>query len=77
MYRYLPNYHSQRIVWLTVTGTRGQASAGRDALAKAIYSSLFDWLVNRINESISDSRKALSSISILDIYGFESFLSNR
>ena len=46
-------------------------------MAKAIYSSLFDWLVNRINESISDSRKALSSISILDIYGFESFLSNR
>ena len=46
-------------------------------MAKAIYSSLFDWLVNRINASISDSRKALSSISILDIYGFESFLSNR
>jgi len=53
-----------------------QAGEGRDALAKCIYSSLFDWLVDRINASLADNRKCSSSISILDIYGFESFQNN-
>lgn len=29
-----------------------QANAGRDALAKAIYNSLFEWIVNRVNISM-------------------------
>lgn len=46
----------------------------RDALAKSIYSCLFDWLVDQINKSLAvGKRRTGRSISILDIYGFESF----
>lgn len=46
----------------------------RDALAKSIYSCLFDWLVEQINKSLAvGKRRTGRSISILDIYGFESF----
>ncbi|KAF7455996.1 myosin-related protein [Cryptosporidium felis] len=61
----------------------------RDSMAKAIYSKLFDWLVFRINKSMTyglinnqgagrqdqATRKAFSgrSIGLLDIYGFEVF----
>ncbi len=44
----------------------------RDALVKALYSRLFDWLVTRINESICDD-SAEFTIGVLDIYGFEIF----
>jgi len=46
----------------------------RDSLAKIIYASLFNWLVEQINISleVGNSRTG-RSISILDIYGFESF----
>lgn len=51
-----------------------QASDARDALAKSIYSCLFDWLVEQINKSLAvGKRRTGRSISILDIYGFESF----
>ena len=51
-----------------------QAIDARDALAKSIYASLFDWLVEQINKSLAvGKRRTGRSISILDIYGFESF----
>ncbi|KAM7484851.1 hypothetical protein LguiA_000860 [Lonicera macranthoides] len=51
-----------------------QAIDTRDALAKSIYSSLFDWLVEQINKSLAIGKcRTGRSISILDIYGFESF----
>eukprot|EP01018_Ginkgo_biloba_P035677 Gb_06924 [translate_table: standard] len=54
-----------------------QAADTRDALAKAIYANLFDWLVDRINKSLEiGKRRTGRSISILDIYGFESFNKN-
>ncbi|KAL4575563.1 hypothetical protein LXL04_022410 [Taraxacum kok-saghyz] len=54
--------------------TLPQAIDARDALAKSIYSSLFDWLVEQINKSLSAGKRMTGrSISILDIYGFESF----
>lgn len=53
----------------------------RDALAKAVYTRLFDWLVSRINRSLqtpSSLSRANSNhvMGILDIYGFEVFQTN-
>ncbi|KAL0009970.1 hypothetical protein SO802_005078 [Lithocarpus litseifolius] len=52
------------------------AIASRDALAKTIYSRLFDWLVEKINISIGQDPNSKSIIGVLDIYGFESFKCN-
>ncbi|KAL4803036.1 P-loop containing nucleoside triphosphate hydrolase protein [Aspergillus unguis] len=53
-----------------------QASAVRDALAKAIYFNLFDWIVERVNQSLTARGAIANSIGILDIYGFEIFEKN-
>ncbi|KAM0329158.1 hypothetical protein ACHAQA_004454 [Verticillium albo-atrum] len=53
-----------------------QAIATRDALAKAIYNNLFDWIVTRINQSLKAKQAASNAIGILDIYGFEIFEKN-
>ncbi|KAJ5566472.1 hypothetical protein N7535_008110 [Penicillium sp. DV-2018c] len=55
---------------------RVQASAVRDALAKAIYFNLFDWIVMRVNQSLTARGSIANSIGILDIYGFEIFEKN-
>ncbi|MED6186014.1 hypothetical protein PIB30_062642 [Stylosanthes scabra] len=52
------------------------AVGSRDALAKTIYSRLFDWLVEKINRSIGQDPNSKSIIGVLDIYGFESFKFN-
>ncbi|CAI5743711.1 unnamed protein product [Peronospora destructor] len=58
-----------------------QANNARDALAKALYGRLFDWMVTKMNHflKMDDSQKAkggLHSIGILDIFGFEVFPKN-
>jgi myosin-1 len=53
-----------------------QALASRDALAKAIYNNLFDWIVERVNVSLKARGTTANSIGILDIYGFEIFERN-
>ncbi|GMF41848.1 unnamed protein product [Phytophthora fragariaefolia] len=58
-----------------------QANNARDALAKALYGRLFDWMVKKINHflKMDDSQKAkggLHFIGILDIFGFEVFPKN-
>ncbi|XP_042491849.1 myosin-6-like [Macadamia integrifolia] len=62
----------------TITKCLDPASAtlSRDALAKIVYSRLFDWLVNKINNSIGQDPNSKSLIGVLDIYGFESFKTN-
>ncbi|KAF8022278.1 hypothetical protein BT93_G2431 [Corymbia citriodora subsp. variegata] len=52
------------------------ATLSRDALAKTVYSRLFDWIVDKINVSIGQDPNAASLIGVLDIYGFESFKIN-
>ncbi|KAI3459593.1 hypothetical protein Pfo_016256 [Paulownia fortunei] len=52
------------------------AAVSRDALAKIVYSRLFDWLVNKINHSIGQDPESKFLIGVLDIYGFESFKTN-
>eukprot|EP00257_Ricinus_communis_P026051 XP_025013465.1 myosin-6 [Ricinus communis] len=52
------------------------AVLSRDALAKIVYSRLFDWIVDKINNSIGQDPDSKSLIGVLDIYGFESFKTN-
>ena len=53
-----------------------QAIAVRDALSKAIYFNLFDWIVERVNASLKARGSIGNSVGILDIYGFEIFDKN-
>ena len=54
-----------------------QALFTRDAYAKAIYSRLFDWIVQRINREMACQRpEDKLVIGVLDIYGFEIFQNN-
>jgi myosin I len=53
-----------------------QALATRDALAKAIYNNLFDWICERVNKSLKSRQATSNTVGILDIYGFEIFEKN-
>ncbi|KAK6465204.1 P-loop containing nucleoside triphosphate hydrolase protein [Scheffersomyces coipomensis] len=56
-----------------------QAIVARDSFAKYIYSALFDWLVDYINQDLCPPEvtgKINSFIGVLDIYGFEHFEKN-
>lgn len=58
-----------------------QALIAKDSVAKFIYSTLFDWLVDNINKTLYDPKldqqdQVCSFIGILDIYGFEHFEKN-
>jgi len=67
---------------ITVAGTESKkgktvkdALFGRDALGKALYSKLFDWIVRRINKCFPFDRSE-NFIGVLDIAGFEYFQVN-
>ena len=47
----------------------------RDALSKSLYSRLFSWLVERVNQIICNADRE-ASIAVLDIFGFENFEHN-
>ena len=56
-----------------------EARSSRDALAKAVYSKLFGWVVQQVNSSLLDAKVVPSEhnfLGILDIYGFENFEKN-
>lgn len=53
-----------------------QAVYTRDALAKGLYSRVFDFLVSFINAAMEIKNDKLLNTSILDIYGFEIFNQN-
>ncbi|XP_016133906.1 unconventional myosin-VIIa-like [Sinocyclocheilus grahami] len=58
-----------------------QATATRDAFAKAMYGRLFVWMFTKINSAIhkpqtDESSCTRTSIGLLDIFGFENFPQN-
>ncbi|KJZ75506.1 hypothetical protein HIM_04969 [Hirsutella minnesotensis 3608] len=64
---------------ITSNLSQAQAVVVRDSVAKFIYSSLFDWLVDVINHSLATEdvlNRVTSFIGVLDIYGFEHFAKN-
>ena len=60
--------------------TYDQMVQTRDSLSKALYSSLFDWIVFRINDilkgRIAMTEPGIHTIGILDIFGFENVRNN-
>jgi len=63
------------VVPLSIT----EASDNRDAMAKTIYSTLFAWIVDKINYCITEgvvNRRTKAFIGVLDIFGFENFKIN-
>eukprot|EP00041_Stephanoeca_diplocostata_P021489 m.501136 g.501136 ORF g.501136 m.501136 type:complete len:1227 (-) comp21837_c1_seq6:181-3861(-) len=53
------------------------ATNSRNALAKSIYSKMFDWIVERVNQCFPfPVEKSVNYIGILDIAGFEYFRHN-
>jgi len=62
---------------VTVELNAGQARDATDALAKTLYSQLFDWMVEKLNESLFVDKYTLRNfIGVLDIFGFENFKFN-
>ncbi|XP_062952222.1 unconventional myosin-VI isoform X5 [Cynocephalus volans] len=74
-----------RVMLTTAGGTKGtvikvplkveQANSARDALAKTVYSHLFDHVVNRVNQCFPFETSSYF-IGVLDIAGFEYFEHN-
>ncbi|XP_061838995.1 myosin IEb [Nerophis lumbriciformis] len=60
---------------ISVTLNTEQACFTRDALSKALYSRLFDFLVDCVNRAIEKEQEEFN-IGVLDIYGFEIFQKN-
>ncbi|TKS65858.1 Unconventional myosin-Ie [Collichthys lucidus] len=60
---------------ISVTLNTEQATFTRDALSKALYTRLFDFLVDCINKAMQKEQEQLN-IGVLDIYGFEIFQRN-
>eukprot|EP00618_Florenciella_parvula_P035440 CAMPEP_0119501392 /NCGR_PEP_ID=MMETSP1344-20130328/23229_1 /TAXON_ID=236787 /ORGANISM="Florenciella parvula, Strain CCMP2471" /LENGTH=1132 /DNA_ID=CAMNT_0007537549 /DNA_START=84 /DNA_END=3478 /DNA_ORIENTATION=- len=53
-----------------------KAKEARDALVKAVYGNLFQYIIDRINRSLAEgstSDNPANIIGVLDIFGFESF----
>lgn len=64
---------------ITSNLTLQQATVVRDSVAKFIYSSMFDWLVENINHGLATDEvisRVQTFIGVLDIYGFEHFAKN-
>lgn len=56
-----------------------EAIATRDAMAKALYGTLFDWIVLQVNHALAVKQSNVKegcSIGVLDIFGFEDYQHN-
>ncbi|KOO33649.1 myosin motor domain [Chrysochromulina tobinii] len=62
--------------WIAKPNTTRYSQSSKDALAKALYSRVFDRLVERINESLIFGGESRYFIGAVDIFGFECFPRN-
>ncbi|CAM9661074.1 unnamed protein product, partial [Chrysoparadoxa australica] len=60
-----------------------EASDTRDAMCKHLYHMLFEWIIRRINDTLESNSGSMSArntkdsvIGLLDIFGFEQFVTN-
>jgi myosin heavy subunit len=59
---------------VTIELNAQQARDSADALAKTLYAKNFDWMVEKLNESLFVDKYTLRNfIGVLDIFGFENF----
>ena len=50
---------------LVVPKSKVEAQGSRDAVARAIYTSLFDWLMDKINKRLTAASSEASSVRML------------
>lgn len=65
---------------MSIPLTVDNALENRDALAKALYTKLFDSLIADLNQQLLTKEvetKDCLFVGLLDIYGFENFQQNR
>ena len=62
---------------ISVDLTEEKAELARDALAKAAYTLLFEWIVDQINDGMRAAQEEQAGfLGLLDVFGFESFKAN-